>query len=128
MAGKEVANEDRIIQITANGAWTPGAASGMTYTETMASKAKANNKFILINQISWVAVGCTFGPNTFVSGGSVSPIMATSTKCKCDNIFVLRKDDQGSCNGTFKPPSGPVIPCSCTFKIQDAGQIKVKAE
>jgi hypothetical protein len=129
MPAKEIANEDRVIVITSNGPWTPGPATGMTWIEIKAGKTKLSNKFAMINQISWVALGCTFGGHTFVSGGSVEAIMATATKCKCDNMFVLRKDDQGSCAGTFtNNSSGATVPCTCSFKIDMAGQVKVKGE
>jgi len=121
-----LANEDYVIQITPNGSWTPGPASGHSYIETKSSKNKTNGKETLVTVLGWTTNGCTFPPNSFVSGGG--SINATSTKCKCEAQFPLRKNDQGLCNGTFNPPSGPPIPCNCTFKIQSAGQIKVKGE
>jgi hypothetical protein len=100
----------------------------MNYIETPASKAKANSKFILINQISWIALGCVWAGHNFVTGASVAPILATATKCKCDNMFVLRKDDEGDCVGQFiNIGTGNPAPCSCKYKIQDAGQTKAKA-
>ena len=129
MPAKEIANEDRVIMITSTGPWTPGPAAGMTWIEVKAGKTKLSNKFIMINQISWVALGCIFGGHTFVAGGSVAAIMATATKCKCDNMFVLRKDDEGDCVGSFtNNSSGATVPCSCGFKIDMAGQVKVKGE
>ena len=130
MASKEIANEDRIILITPNSAGVPGPAVGMSYTETPASKAKANSKFVLVNQISLTAAGCTIPAHTFVSGASVAPIMATATKCKCDNLFVLRKGDSGTCVGGFTLTAAPFTPqaCTCKYEIQDAGQIKAKGE
>ena len=129
MPAKEVANEDRVILITPNSAGVPGPATGMTYTQTLASKTKLSNKFALINQISWTAIGCTIAAHTFVSGASASPLMATATKCKCDNLFVIRTGDSGTCAGSFTNNStAATVTCTCKYEIQNAGQIKVKAE
>lgn len=121
-----LANEDYIILITPNGSWTPGVATGHNYIEIKSNKNYANNKKILITTLAWVANGCTFSPNIFVSGAG--SIIATATKIKCETQAPLRENDQGVCNGSFTPPAGGSIPCSCIFKIQNAGQTKVKGE
>ena len=95
---------------------------------TKATKAKCNSKFICTTSIvlTWTAgTPCphTSATHTFVSGAG--SITAGSTKVKCDNNFVLLKEDSGTCAGTWAPPSGPNIPCACTIKIADAGQTNV---
>lgn len=127
-----IANEDYTLQAVSLGSWIPGnpnLSSDATVINQKATKAKANDKKILINQISWVMIpgACTFTNHTHVSGVSTPPIIATAIKCKADNIPVLRLDDSGKCIGSFtNDSSGSPVICSCNFKIDDSGQNKVR--
>lgn len=96
--------------------------------EIEASKAKAENKKILVDKVNFifsVSSPCVFPGNTFVSGAGL--IVSTSLQVKCDNLKVLRENDTGVCVGAFTSPSGSPIPCSCNLKIKTAGQTSAKA-
>lgn len=126
---EDVATLNRIIGITPGGSWVPGTASGHTYTETpgkIQAPIGIGNE-VLINQISWVAVGCTLPSYNFVSGSGL--INASATKCSSTGPYVMRKDDNGNCTGSFDNPSPPydTIPCSCVFNIDNPGQDKMSA-
>ena len=122
----EIATENRIIEITPKGGWSP---SEPLYVETPAIASKISGGMVLINQINWSIVGCTFAGHTHISGLSAKPIMATSKKVKCNGQLVLRKNDTGTCQGIFvNNSSGSSITCACDFKISDAGQTFVKGE
>lgn len=127
MTLKDTANEDRVITITAKGAWTPGTPN---YTETKSDKVNSNGKKILLDQITWTMAGCIWAPNAFVSGQNTMAIQYSGSKCKeiNKNLYPLRLNDKGECGGQFKPPVGPNIPCSCDFEITDAGQTKAKGQ
>ena len=129
MAQEFIANEDYVITITPNGAWTPGPAAGHNYIENKSTKTKMNSKFVIRTPLTWTAVGCTLAGYVFASGaGSIS---ATGIKSNWEVIKALRENDQGTCNGLFNkipPPPGVTQACSCTFKISSAGQIKCKGE
>ena len=132
---KEIANTDLSISITPSGAatWTPGTP---TYTKISASGTKCSNKSILCNQIIWVMVpaSCTQATPPAVHLSGAGSMAATAGKVKAKALgtksAVMRKDDSGTCTGVFTVTGPPPIPqpCSCTFKITDAGQTKVKAE
>ena len=94
------------------------------------TKSKAGATFICIEKITLtfvVARPCphTLSAHTFVSGSG--SITALAQKVKTETKLVLRKDDTGTCSGTWTRNSdGTVVPCSCNLKIADAGQTKVK--
>ncbi len=123
--GKFIANIDRTITITPQpGPWVPGTP---TYIQTPgASQDAPNGKSILLNSISWTMAACTLSGGTFVSGGSTSPITAGSLPT-CAGQAPLRVDDEGMCTGSFTVLGVPT-PCSCKFKITNAGQSKAEAE
>ena len=124
--GLEVATEKRTIEVTSQGGWTP---SEPIYIETPAGVSKISEGKVLLKKINWTVTRCSFSGHTHISGWSVSPIMATSKKAKCDGQFVLRKNDSGTCQGTFvNNSSGATVPCVCSLKISDAGQTFVKGE
>lgn len=116
----DVANKGRTITITPNGGWTPGIP---TYTEVEASAAEAEGQKILVEQISWTMAGCVLSGGVFVSGAGL--MSASAQKVKCDGKVVMRLDDSGDCIGSFNV-SGVPTPCSCGFRITDAGQTSVK--
>lgn len=117
---KEVANEDFTMAITKTNA-EPGTP---TYVIVKAGKASASGKKILVQTITWTMAGCILSGGTFISGLGV--MLATAMKTKCDSLAVMRKDDTGLCAGSFQVGSS-VTACSCTFKIDNAGQTKAKA-
>jgi len=137
MAGKEVANEDLKVNFTKTA--PPDAVyagdqpiDAVKIVAIKATKTKANNKFVCANMITLTFTAGTPCPHTsvthtFTSGaGSIN---ATAIKTKVDNLLVLRKDDPGTCVGSWiNTQSGLSVPCSCTLKISDAGQTKVLAE
>ena len=129
MAQEFIANEDYVITITPNGGWTPGPAAGHNYIEQKSTKTKMNSKFVLQTPLAWTANGCTLAGYTHTSGGGT--INATATKSNWEVLKSIRENDQGTCNGIFTkipPPPGVTLPCSCTFKISSAGQLKAKGE
>ena len=143
MTTKFIANEDLKVSFTNVPIVTPPSPPDLVYqgdqgidavkiVPIKSTKCKANNKFICITDIIMTfAVGLTQCPFTsatynFVSGGGF--IMATAIKCRADNQYVLLQDDTGNCVGgwTLKVSPWTSAPCSCTVKIADAGQTKVK--
>lgn len=120
--GKDLANEDLIVTATPNGAWIPNGSTSLT----LDAKCKSNLKKQAITSITWNPSGCVLVSNTFVGGtGSLSP---NATKCSCGGQTPHRKDDSGSCTGSFTLTASPFTPlvCSCNLSISDAGQIKSK--
>jgi len=138
MAGKEVANEDLKVNFTKTA--PPDAVyagdqpiDAVKIVAIKATKTKANNKFVCANMITLTFTAGTPCPHTsatynFIAGAGSIP--STAIKTKVDNLTVLRKDDSGSCAGSWSLKVSPftVLPCSCTLKISDAGQTKVLAE
>lgn len=129
-----IANEDYEIKVTPQGAWTPADPHNpakMTLVPILASKAKENNKKIIIKQISWTVLpsACTLASNTLSSGASAPPIQPDASKVKCDNQLVIREKDTGTCKGVFiHNTTSATTNCTCEFKINKAGQDKVKGE
>lgn len=144
MAEELIANENFELKATSLGGWIPGdpnAPSDMTVAPLLAGKVKADNKYILINQINWIVIPtrCTFAGHTHVNGSSIplpppgfnnaEAIKATAEKCKADLLPVMRKGDTGKCNGMFtNNSSGASVPCQCIFELSNAGQEKVKGK
>jgi hypothetical protein len=137
MARIEIANEDLEINFTPKTVPSDAVYSGdIPYntngiTFTLSTKVKCIDKFALLDklQMTW-AVGSAPCPYTstlynFVSGSG--SITATSLKCKCETKFPLRKNDSGTCSGSWTLKASPFtsLSCSCTLKISDAGQQKV---
>ena len=136
----EIANEDLLVKFTPV-AVPPGETyAGDQPIDTLiivpikATKAKANNKFICVNNIACTFATATACPYaqliasgyTFVNGkGSIA---ATSTKILADSQAILLKGDTGTCTGSWisPPPASVPFPCNCTLEISDAGQTKVK--
>jgi hypothetical protein len=122
----EIVNEDFVITITPNGAWTPG---NPTYTMFKATKLKVNTKFALIWHLLWSLANkdCVKAGYTHVIGAGV--IMPTGIKCFTNGDNPLRRTDNGLCNGSFtKNSDSSPLACNCTFTITNAGQNKAKAE
>lgn len=131
MAKKEIANEDWTSERTAQGGWSPADHSAITWNETLAQKLKANDKKAIVDKIKWVVSAglCSYAGHTHSSPGQpVTDITATAEKVKGDDKFVVRKDDEGVCQGQFTNNiSGAVVTCACKFKVSDAGQTKFLA-
>lgn len=122
----EIATTDRVITITPFGGWTPGVP---VYTETPSTKAKCNNKGIIIGIISWtLAPGACVLPG-WAHGGGKGSISPTCIKVKETilNDTPIRINDTGQCSGSFITPGG-FAACQCQFTVTDAGQIKAKAQ
>lgn len=121
--GEYIANTGRTITITPQGGWTPG---GPSYTHIESGHIKLSGSKAILSQIVWTVSGCSMG--AFVGGGGGN-IQATASNVKMDGMKPMRETDEGSCSGTLKNPNtGATIPCSCKYKITNAGQSKVKAE
>ena len=140
----EIANTDRVIQITPTGAatWTPGTPA---YTDTLSTPVKAGNglpKQIVVSRITWGILAapapgaCTKVGYNFGGGGAWNPISPTGTKVKETDIGMgwdgmpIRRTDKGNCMGVFSNPNPPFdfVFCTCDFVVKDAGQIKVKCQ
>ena len=130
--GELIANENRKYKpepTPLGSPWVPGNPDNWTFVEQKASKCNLSNKKALVGQITWTigtAGGCTLAGYTFNGGTSTTPIIATTTKVKMDNLLVLRKGNSGVCAGSFTNPTPTTVICGCTVKIDDAGQTKVK--
>ena len=128
-----IANEDYTLLAIAvsPGTWVPGIPSEVR-TPALRSDAPGG-KDILVDKIDYIytaaptppATPCTLAGHTFVSG--VGLVTATAVKAKCDGKAVMREGDQGTCTGSFTPPSGPAVVCTCDLVVQVAGQLKAKA-
>jgi hypothetical protein len=121
---KEIANTDRIITITPGGGWVPGIPN---YIPHLSTKVKANAKQIIVGVLPWTMAGCQLPPSVFVSGGGSIVPTATKTKEAIFGECPLRKDDMGTCNGSFIFFGFPTN-CTCSFQITNAGQSKVKCD
>ena len=117
---KEIANEDLEIERVSLGAWQPVGTANFTFS--VSDKFKLSTKKVLYNTISWTIMGCVLTGKTHGGGASSSPIISTTIKTKIENFGVLRKEDVGICTGNFEG-----IPCTCNFKISNAGQTKTKS-
>ena len=131
----EIANEDRVITITADPAF-PVAIIGSpliaTYNSTWSLKNKINNKKTLL-ELSW-----TMPPNSCnrdglgqvnMTGGSGLITSKACLKVKAEGNFPILKNDFGYCSCIFYwiwP--FPVGSGHCKFTITNAGQNKVKAQ
>ena len=146
MTTKSIANEDLQVNFdiqTSPPAVPPDPPSDLQYTgdqgidlvkivPTKSTTCKANSKFVCTTGITltWTVIGCPFTSAlyTFVSGtGTITP---SATKCKADNALVLRKDDIGTCIGSWMltNPPNTVQACACNLKISNAGQTEVKGQ
>jgi hypothetical protein len=121
----------------------PGAdisvsTGGVTYTESTKCKIETHGICTVNLVFAWlidvgpppVDVPCPFisATHTFVSGGSVSPLLSTAIKTKAENGLVMRKGDTGNCVGGWLDPSSNPVACACNIEITDAGQTSVKAQ
>ncbi len=113
--------------------------SGVTYTESTKCKCEGNKICTASISMAWlidpvgpppVNVPCPFtsATHTFVSGGSVAPMLATAQKVKAESQFVMRQGDSGACAGSWLDSTSSPVTCACTFEISDAGQTTVKAQ
>jgi hypothetical protein len=129
MAEKSIANENYTLGITN---LSPGVSVFGVPNETriLALKSKVDEKKILLSAIQYSFTAgspCVLPMHTFISG--IGSIQATAIKTKCDGLPVMREGDSGSCSGSFtNNNSGLPVSCSCTLRIANAGQTKVKAE
>ena len=120
MALEEVANEVATVSVS-NGATgiinSPGSL-----------KTKINGLGVLKGTINIVLAGGVSGTCTGVAG--TGTITATATKTKADGSPVLRKGDTGSGTiaGTDSATSGGPCSFDVDIEIDNAGQIKVKAQ
>jgi len=124
--GAEIANVDYNLQVTNT---IPGAATPDGSTSDTPGKFKMNGSNVAVNSIGWSPSGCTLASHTFVSGAS-DGVIATALKVKSDSKAVMRKGDIGVCAGSFTLTASPYtpMPCACSLEVNDAGQIKVRAE
>lgn len=120
MALEEVANESATVSVS-NG------ATG-TITSTGSLKTKAGGLGVFVGTINVLLAGGSSGTCTGVSGAGT--ITASATKTKADGLPVLRKGDTGSGTiaGTDSATSGGPCEFDVDIEIDDAGQIKVKAQ
>ena len=105
-------------------------------SETVSTKVKAGGKYVCTTRLdfAWAVAPvrklCPMSSSThdFVAGTGF--LMATATKTKVEGFPVLRANDTGTCTGSWKLKASPynLATCSCTMKIFDAGQTKVKAQ
>jgi len=115
-----ICNTDRNISVIPNGSFKSGNCN---YIEIEANNAKVGGKKVLLETISFTVSGCSMGNYIGSGGGGIN----SSSKNKIEGLKVLRKDDEGVCNGTLTY-QGSTISCSCKHKIIDAGQSKAKIE
>jgi len=107
----------------------PSHSGTITITSPASSKVKADNKGVYKSLLNVVISNGTDGSTTSSATGS-GVIIATATKTKADNIFVLRIDDESAVitmTGTSMSPPPPTSTYTTTVYISDAGQSKVKA-
>lgn len=141
MALKDVANED--LGITMEAIVVPSDAvnagefgitkSGVTAQKDNDNEYPSGKKVCKSNVLFvWAVAGatCPFSSAalfTFVAGGG--SIAATATKWDVNSMAVMRKDDEGTCAGSWILNSGPSpFPCSCKAKITKSGQSDVQTE
>ena len=128
MPVSNLVNENFKHQVQSQGGWTPNPSS-FQFIKIPSPKTEVGGAKLLMGPQSFVvSPGCTFGPNTHVSGAGVIPpntkkVMEMGQPC-------LNMDAEGTCIGSFMPPPPATvpIPCTCKVKIQDAGQDKVQGE
>ncbi len=130
MSGKEIANENWVLQITPKAGSSPGSQQAITWILIKAPKEKVGGGAILTQHINWMVSPnlCSFPGFPMHTGSTaVVPIMATAAKTTCGKKPVMRKGDKGSCNCMFiNPQNGATMSAMCDFEIADAGQAKIK--
>jgi hypothetical protein len=141
MTLKNVANEDLTLHF-GNTAGPPDLVytgdpgiDAVKIVPVLSTHCKALNKKVGTQKITvtWLIAtgGCAFtsATHTFVAGGAL--ITPSATKTKADGQIVLREDDSAAagCVGSWtNNSSGATVPCSCSAKINAAGQAKAKAQ
>lgn len=129
---KLLANLDAQITAQPIGAWIPGDPNNpaqMALIFIFATKNRMNNKFAIVNNITWTVIplACQLENFIHVTGASSTPITATALKVKFETLKALREEDFGFCTGQFLHEiTGVPLTCTCKFTITDAGQDKVK--
>lgn len=122
MAGKEIANGNCTVAITA------GGTGNVSITNSPSIKTKASSSGVFRGGIAVAVSGASSGSCSGASG--TGTIMPTALKTKADNQLVNRKDDEVDILVTGVLPSPPGGSCNftVTVKVTNAGQIKAKAE
>ena len=113
-----------VITITPQGVGVPGPPAGFSWTKVTADKCKMNSEKGLLQTLSWTAAGCTAPGGTCSGGGSMNE---TAEKVTSNGQGLMRKTDNGICNGMAQMPSAPPQATTCKVEITDGGQVKVKA-
>jgi len=128
--GELIANVDASISITPpiGAVWTP--SNSPNYTKIESSSAKCSGKNMLCTQIVLAIAGCTATGGFVGVGGGVITSTAVKVKAKAMGIksAVMREKDTGTCSGLlYNVTTGVTMSCSCSLKIDSAGQSKTKA-
>jgi len=128
MPTKFIAVDGCILNHKAGSTITGGV---FTITSVPSIKVKGETKGAHKEQIQYTFSGGTFPGLVPGSVATLAPqvILASSLKCKVEDVFVMRVEDFGimTAQGTVPPPTGGVAPATGSVEIADAGQIKVKS-
>jgi hypothetical protein len=125
----KIVTTDYEIGITPNGTWKPGTP---TYVVIEDNDVKISSKKVLVKKITWTMANCIWTGvcNSFAFISGLGTINSTNSNVKCNSEAVMIEGDNGTCNGSFTVVVGTVsstLPCSCKFKIDNAGQSDVDA-
>lgn len=99
-------------------------------TNVASTKDKVNGNGVYKTSIVFTFSGGTYSGGVSGSATGAGTILATATKVKVENGYVMRLNDEGTLTGTYTlngSPPVPGTPFSSTVLISDANQDKVKA-
>ena len=98
--------------------------SAYSFTDTTSSKAKADNKKILLNTVITIAGTDASQQFTFAGGGTIT---GSAQKTKAELMPVVLEKDKTDCTvACTNNSTGVVTMGTITVKISVAGQSKVK--